>query len=473
MDTRTLTLAQARTLLDTKEVSARELCDAYLARIAERNDELNAYLEVFDDAAAAAEEADARIARGEQTPLTGIPLAIKDNILIHGKRATSASRMLEQYTAAYEATAIARLKEQGSVFLGRTNMDEFALGSSTENSAYGPTRNPHDETRVPGGSSGGSAAAVADGLALAALGSDTGGSIRQPAALCGLVGFKPSYGAVSRYGLMAAASSFDQIGPLARTVTDAEQLFTAIQGADEHDATSIADYARTPAGTQRIGVPRAFLTEGVDGDVVAAFDTHLEALARAGYDIVDIELPSIAYSLAAYYIINPAEVSTNLARFDGVRYGLRVAGDSLADDYMQSRGQGFGAEVRRRILTGTFVLSSGYADAYYRKAAAVRNVMRDEFARVHADIDAIATPTSPTPAFALGEKTDDPVAMYAADRFTVPVNLAGVPALSVPMGTVEREGTALPIGMQFIGAYGTDTHLFALGREFEKMRTEL
>ena len=470
MDIATLTIARARALLDTKEVSARELTENYLARIRDRNEKLNAYLEVFDDALKVAEAADEKIRTGTQEALTGIPLCSKDNILIQGRVASAASQILKTYRATYDATIIRKLKHAGAVFLGRTNMDEFALGSSTENSAFGVTRNPHDLDRVPGGSSGGSAAAVADGLALAALGSDTGGSIRQPAALCGIVGFKPSYGAVSRYGLIAAASSLDQIGPLTRTVEDAEILFSALEGADARDATSVPiekrNYARD---IRRIGVPRAFLDEGVDEDIAALFEERLSNLSSAGYTIVPIDLASVTYSLAAYYIINPAEVSSNLARFDGLRYGVSHKGETLLGDYVETRGKGFGSEVRRRILTGTFVLSSGYADAYYRKAVAVRDLLKDEFERVFKDVDIIATPTSPAPAFLLGEKADDPVAMYAADRFTVPVNLAGVPALSIPMGKVKRKESMLPVGMQYIAPYGADMSLLSFGKTGEEL----
>lgn len=466
-----LTIARAREMLDTREVSAVELARAYVARAQEHNDALNAYLEIFADWEAQAAHADALIAEGRAGALTGIPIAVKDNILIEGRIASSASKILENYTARYDATVIEKLKAQGAVFTGRTNMDEFALGSSTENSAFGPTRNPHDTTRIPGGTSGGSAAAVAADIAVAALGSDTGGSIRQPAALCGVVGFKPTYGAVSRYGLMAAASSLDQIGTLAKTTHDAHTLFTAISGQDTRDATSLPDtFFTSMRKPKKIGVPRALLAEGVDADVHDAFMRSLDTLSQE-YDIVDIELPTMRSALAAYYIINPAEVSTNLARYDGLRYGVAHAGESLIDDYRQTRGRGFGAETRRRVLIGTFVLSSGYADAYYRKATAVRTAIRDDFRRVFDDVDAIATPTSPTPAFLLGEKADDPLAMYAADVFTVPVNLTGVPALSVPMGTVDRDGATLPVGIQFLAPQGADASLCALGMQYEALHS--
>ena len=440
MDLTTLTIGGARKALDAKEFSALELTNAYLQNIEKRDGEIHAYLEVWEkDARDEAKRADVRIAHGESLALTGIPLAIKDNILIEGRIASAASKMLENYRASYDATVITKLKEQGAVFLGRTNMDEFALGSSTENSAFGPTKNPHDLSRVPGGTSGGSAAAVAAGIALGALGSDTGGSIRQPSAFCGVVGIKPTYGAVSRFGLIAAASSLDQIGAIGKTAADARALFEGIKGHDAKDSTSLPEVAGYDKQPKTIGVPRAFLKEGVEPDMLAQFEQTLNGLQKAGYSIVDIKLPSLQYALAVYYIINPAEVSTNLARFDGIRYGLSVPADDIGGVYAKTRAKGFGAETRRRILVGTFVLSSGYADAYYRKARSVRDAIRADFARAFESVDAIVTPTSPVPAFKLGEKSD-PLAMYAADIFTVPINLAGVPAISVPSGAVEREG---------------------------------
>lgn len=464
-DLRTLTITEARRALDAKEYSTLQLTEAYLAEIAQRDGDIHAYLEVWAGSAREeAKRADEIIARGEQKPLTGIPIAVKDNILIEGRIASSASKILENYRASYDATVIGALKAQGVVFLGRTNMDEFALGGSTENSAFGPTHNPHDVTRVPGGTSGGSAAAVAAGLALAALGSDTGGSIRQPSAFCGVVGLKPTYGAVSRFGLMAAASSLDQIGPIARTVEDARILFDAISGHDAHDSTSLPDGAYQASEHRRvIGVPRAFLKEGVDADVLKEFEASLAQLAKAGYEIKDVELPALRYALACYYIINPAEVSTNLARYDGIRYGLSVEADTIGETYTKTRAAGFGPETRRRVLVGTFVLSAGYADAYYRKARAVRELIRADFAQTFTEVDAIALPTSPIPAWKIGEKAD-PVAMYAADIFTVPINLAGVPAISVPGGTVLRDNVPLPNGFQLIGAHGSEYVLCAIAR---------
>jgi len=471
MDLSLLTVAQARKDLDAKKYSALDLTNAYLENIAAKDGAIHAYLEVWADAAREeAKKADAMIAAGKAQALTGIPLAIKDNILIKGRIASAASKILENYVASYDATVIVKLRAQGAVFLGRTNMDEFAHGSSTENSAYGPSKNPHDTTRVPGGSSGGSAAAVAGDLALAALGSDTGGSIRQPAAHCGLVGLKPTYGAVSRFGLIAMGSSLDQIGPLTKTAEDAHIIHDAIRGHDRNDATSLPDTPVTTKQPKVLGVPRAFLHKGVDPDVLAAFETTLSKLKSEGYEIRDIDMPTLPYGLAVYYVVMPAEVSTNLARFDGIRYGLSLPADSIGEVYTISRGAGFGPEARRRILVGTFVLSSGYADAYYRKARAVRDLIRKEFETAFQSVDAIVVPTTPSPAFKLGEKTADPLAMYAEDIFSVPVNLAGVPAVSVPSGTVDREGKQLPLGFQIIAAHGNEETLFTLARSVENTR---
>jgi len=470
MNLETLTIAEARRALDAKEYSALDLTDAYLDAIAKKDGEIHAYLEVWADSAREeAKAADKMIAAGKSQPLTGIPLAVKDNILLDGRIASSASKILENYRASYDATVIKKIKEQGVVFLGRTNMDEFALGSSTENSAFGPTKNPHDTSRVPGGTSGGPTAAVAAGMALGALGSDTGGSIRQPSGFCGVVGLKPTYGAVSRFGLMAAASSLDQIGTIGKTTLDAKVLFEAIRGYDANDSTSLPDSSiyGTKEARRVIGVPRAFLKAGMEKDVLAQFERTLESLKNDGYSIVDIELPSLDYALAVYYIINPAEVSTNLARYDGVRYGLSAPADTISDVYAKSRAQGFGPETRRRILVGTFVLSAGYADAYYRKARAVRELIRSDFRRVFESVDAIALPISPVAPWKFGDKAD-PVAMYAADIFTVPVNLAGVPAISVPSGTVERDGKQLPVGFQLIASHGGEETLFSIGEDVER-----
>jgi aspartyl-tRNA(Asn)/glutamyl-tRNA(Gln) amidotransferase subunit A len=345
-------------------------------------------------------------------------------------------------------------------------MDEFAMGGSTENSAFGPTKNPLDMSRVPGGSSGGSAAAVAADMAIAGIGSDTGGSIRQPAALTGTVGLKTTYGAVSRFGVMSMGSSLDQIGSFTKTVADARTMFSVIAGHDSKDSTSLPDASISLKKPKVIGVPRSFLAQGVDPDVLASFEQTLEKLRGQGYEVKDIDLPNLKYALAVYYIIVPAEVSTNLARYDGIRYGLSVPADDIQEVYRKTRGQGFGPEVRRRILIGTFVLSSGYADAYYRKARAVRSMIREDFIQAFKSVDVIATPTSPTPAWKFGAK-EDPLAMYAADMFTVPANLAGIPGLSVPSGTVVRDGVNLPVGFQLLGAHGAEEQLFQVGEDVE------
>lgn len=345
-------------------------------------------------------------------------------------------------------------------------MDEFAMGSSTENSAYGVTKNPHDLSRVAGGSSGGSAAAVAADLALASLGSDTGGSIRQPASHCGIVGLKPTYGSVSRHGLMAMGSSLDVIGPFSKTVSDAEILFNAIKGKDRYDSTSL-DVPMAGKRPQKIGVPRHFLKgDGIDPEVMKAFEASIERFRSLGYEIVDIELPNIGYSLAVYYVLMPAEVSTNLARFDGIKYGLHKEGSNLLEDYLFSRGEGFGPEARRRVMLGSYVLSSGYYDAYYNKASAVRELLKDDFAKAFERADVILTPTAPAPAFKIGEKASDPVAMYLEDIFTVTANLVGTPAISIPAGTKEVEGKRLPIGIHLVSPHGREDALFELGKKF-------
>jgi aspartyl-tRNA(Asn)/glutamyl-tRNA(Gln) amidotransferase subunit A len=473
MDTTILTIQKARTLLDTKEVSARELAEAYLATIATRDPEIHAFLEVYDDVRAQAEEADARIARGERAPLLGIPLAIKDNILVHGRVASSASKMLENYRATYDAHVVESLKKQGVVFLGRTNMDEFAMGSSTEKSAFGPTKNPRDTKRVPGGSSGGSAASVAGDLALCALGSDTGGSIRQPASFCGVVGLKPTYGAVSRRGLMAMGSSLDCIGPLTKTVADAETIFDVLHAHDERDATSLPFSRERMASFPEkkkyvVGVPRSLTDKCSDERVQNAFEATLTHLQSLGHEVVTVDLPLLSFALPTYYVTMCAEVSSNLARFDGVRYGLHVETGDRIQNYKKSRAVGFGPEPRRRILLGTYVLSAGYYDAYYGKAMQVRERMRAEVAEVFKKVDVLATPTAPSPAFLFGEKNADPVTMYLEDIFTVSANMLGVPAISVPSGFVERDGSVLPIGFHMMAPHHGEKNLFALGKDIEK-----
>ncbi|MEK7510765.1 MAG: Asp-tRNA(Asn)/Glu-tRNA(Gln) amidotransferase subunit GatA [Patescibacteria group bacterium] len=463
----TFTITEAAKKLRAKELTVRELWDACRAEADARNGELNAYLELFEADEAAISASQKRIdEEGEVAPiLCGIPLAMKDNILIEGKIASAASKMLSNYQATYDATVTKKLKEAGALFLGRVNMDEFAMGGSTEHSAFGNTLNPIDPTRVPGGSSGGSAAAVAANMALGALGTDTGGSIRQPAAHCGLVGLKPTYGAVSRNGLIALGSSLDQAGPIAKTVADAKVLFETLRGKDPLDATTIDDttYPKREVGEKlRIGVPYHLLAEGIDPDVRAQFDATIEGLQSAGHEIVEVSLPTSLYALATYYVIMPAEASANLARYDGIRYGQSASGDNLLEDYVQARTEGFGEETKRRILLGTFVLSSGYIDAYYRKADAARKVLAAEYNAAFEQVDVIAFPTTPAPAFKFGEKSD-PVAMYLEDVFTVTANLTGMPAISVPMGKVERDGVSLPIGIHFTAPHGADDLLFKVG----------
>ena len=485
IDIKTLTIKKASEMLASGELTSVELVRECLKNIEEKNKELNVFLEVFNDAIDQAKEADRMIKSGKGTLLTGIPLAIKDNILITGKKVSAGSKMLENYVASYDANVIKKLKGAGAVFIGRANMDEFAMGSSTENSAYGPVKNPIDPTRVPGGSSGGSAAAVASGMALGALGSDTGGSIRQPASFCGIVGMKPTYDTVSRSGLIAMASSLDQIGPFAKTGEDAKIIFDCIVGKDEMDATSVLmsevggrfvnglaeplglgvrrteDLNKPSARGAVIGVPGDWLKEGVDKEVLENFEESLEKLKKAGYTIKDISLPYSKYSLAVYYILMPAEVSTNLSRLDGVRYGLRKEGDNVFDTYKKSRSEGFGIETRRRIILGTYVLSHGYYDAYYNKAWRVRHAVEREFENIFKEVDFVLTPTTPTPAFKFGEKKD-PVQMYLSDIFTVPANIAGLPSISIPSG---KTSLGLPLGIQFTGPMFSDESLFNIEKD--------
>ncbi len=490
-----LTIKKFHEGLLAKRFSALEATQAHFARIKTHDPEIHAYLSIAEEAAArAAGAVDVAIANGDDvSPLAGVPLAVKDNILIKGLPATAASRMLEQYTASYDATVIARLRDAGAVFLGKTNMDEFAMGSSTENSAFGPTRNPHDPSRVAGGSSGGSAAAVAAHCAVAGLGSDTGGSIRQPAGFCGVVGFKPTYGAVSRAGLIAMASSLDQIGPFTKTVEDAAILFKAIAGPDPLDATSApgADYSsiddleRSAPLDQikkmTIGIPEEYFIEGRDPAVAQGIDRAIERLKSLGIGFKKISLPHTKYALSCYYIVMPAEVSSNLARFDGIRYarlpGLADRADansvSLGELYRKQRGEGFGAEAKRRIILGTFVLSSGYYDAYYEKAQRARALIARDFAEAFKTVDAILTPVTPTPAFPIGAKTSDPLSMYLEDVFTIPVNLAGLPGISIPVDGARNAEAAkagdLPVGFQLIGKKWHEADILGVGRYYEKM----
>ncbi len=469
IDITTLNIAKARKALDAKEFSAVDLVSVYLAEIQKKNPELNAYLEVFSDCLEQAKKADERIYMGETTPLLGIPLAIKDNMLIKGRKVSAASKILEGYVAPYDATVIKKLKDQGAIFLGRTNTDEFAMGGSTENSAFGVTRNPRDVSRVAGGSSGGSICAVASGMALGALGSDTGGSVREPASFCGVVGMKPTYGAVSRHGLIAMGSSLDIIGTVAKTVEDAEIIFESISGLDPLDSTTIKQDTYPKKNTKEkytIGVPWNIIeTPGIDEEVKKNFKESIKKCEAMGCEIQDISLPNIGLALAVYYIIMPAEVSSNLSRFDGVKFGLHIDGKDLLQDYFLTRGQGFGAEVRRRILLGTYVLSSGYYDAYYGKALIARELLRKEFATAFENVDIIATPTAPMPAWKVGEKSD-PLSVYLADVFTVPANIVGIPAISIPSGNMNIEGTYLPLGLQYMAPHGAENILFDMSKKF-------
>lgn len=453
-----ITIHQAHEAMKKGEYTPWDLAQKCIKNI---NPEVNAYLEVFSDIKEQCEVAAARFKDGTATLLTGIPCAVKDNILIKGKKISAASKMLENYVATYDATAIEKLKKEGVVFLGRTNMDEFAMGGSTENSAYGPTRNPHDTSRVPGGTSGGSAAAVAMDGALVSIGTDTGGSVRQPASFCGIVGLKPTYGGISRYGIIAMGSSLDQVGPFANTVTDVELLFNTMKGQDPKDSTTIVQKEVVIPKKPVIGIPD-FPREGIHPDVLSNFNDSIEKFKKLGYEVKDVQLPNIKYALSVYYIVMPAEVSSNMARFDGVKYGLHVDGKDGIDDYFVTRAQGLGKEVRRRILLGTYVLSSGYYDAYYNKANIVRELIRDDFKKAFESVDIILTPTAPTPAFKIGEKTSDPLQMYLEDIFTVTANLTGNPAMSIPSGFSGK----LPLGIQMTARHGEENTLFTVGKKF-------
>lgn len=463
------TIADIHRKVAAGETTFAEVMDRALSVIDARDADVHAYIDVFkDEARSAAAGADLRAKEGGASlALLGIPVAMKSNILIRGKRATASSKMLKEYVAPYDATITKRLRDAGAIFIGTTNMDEFAMGSSTENSAFFPTKNPLDTSRVPGGSSGGSAAAVAMESVPVALGTDTGGSIRLPASFCGLVGLKPTYGGVSRFGLIAMGSSLDQAGPLTHTVKDAALVHRTIAGRDSFDATTYGPetYETAPLKeTYRIGVPYALLS-GMEPDVRAVFDREVEALKAQGHTVTEVDMPLMRAGLAAYYIVMPAEVSSNLARYDGVRFGLHVDGKDLLEDYRKSRAQGFGTEVKRRILLGTYVLSSGYYDAYYGTAERVRELMRTECRNIFMDVDVILTPTAPAPAFKLGEK-GDPLSMYLADIFTVAANLTGAPALSVPGGTVLRDGVHLPVGIQFMAPHNGEERLFDIGMRY-------
>jgi aspartyl-tRNA(Asn)/glutamyl-tRNA(Gln) amidotransferase subunit A len=472
--TSTWTIASVRDALRAKEISARELTKDFFDRIENRNRELNAFLALsVDRAYTQADRVDDMIAKGDALPaLAGVPIAVKDVISTRDVTTTCGSKILETYVPPYDATAVERLEAAGAVILGKTNCDEFAMGSSNENSAYGPVRNPVALDRVPGGSSGGSAAAVAAGLAVAALGTDTGGSIRQPGACCGVPGMMPTYGRVSRYGLIAFASSLDRIGPLTQNVTDASVLMSVIAGHDPNDSTSAAvpvpDYdaeLERPLQGVRIGVPEDYFGEGLDPEVREKVLAGIALLEKLGAKRIPLHMPHTDYAIATYYIVATAEASSNLARYDGVRYGLRVPATSLREMYKKTRERGFGPEVKRRIMLGTYVLSAGYYDAYYLRAQKVRSLIARDFADAFQKVDAIITPTTPTPAFRLGEKTADPLQMYLADIYTVTGSLAGVPGISVPCGKTKA---GLPIGMQVFCPHFEEGRVLQLARAFEK-----
>jgi len=468
-----LTISQAHKLLKERRISSVELTGAILKRIEQVDDKVHSFVTVTGDSALRrAEEADARIKEGDTSPLTGIPALIKDNMCTRGTRTTCSSRMLEKFIPPYNATVVERLNQAGMVMVGKGNMDEFAMGSSNEHSAFFPTRNPWDLERVPGGSSGGPAASVAAGEAIYSLGSDTGGSIRQPASFCGIVGMKPTYGRVSRFGLVAFASSLDQIGPMTKDVTDCALVLNTIAGHDPRDSTSVnrpvPDYTSSlipDLKGMKLGVPREYFVEGMESGVRAAIEAAISTLERLGASVDrDVSLPGTKYALPVYYIIAPSEAMANLARYDGVKYGYSHDGDSMWDAMEKTRGSGFGPEVKRRIILGTYALSAGYYDAYYVKAQKVRTLIRREFDEAFRRYDALITPTSPTVPFKIGEKTGDPLKMYLSDICTLPVNIAGIPGISVPAGFCD----GLPVGMQILGKPFSEETLLRVAYAYEQ-----
>ena len=476
MNPKELTIESARKGMIRKEFTCTELIRACLDKVKKENKEINDFLEITEKLALEqAKKIDDKINRGEKIEgLEGIPIAIKDNILVEDYKCTAGSKILENYQAPYDATVIKKLKQAGAVIIGKTNLDEFAMGSSTENSAFGTVKNPLDKTRVPGGSSGGSAAAVAAGHCLGALGSDTGGSVRQPASFCGVVGFKPSYGRVSRYGLIAMASSLDQIGTFGKTIEDAKLIFDTIKGQDKMDSTTINPQIKNKKTTEvKIGVPKEYFEEGINEQVKEKVQKAIKVFESAGAEIKKISLPSTKYALAVYYIVMPAEISANLARFDGIKYGLSANKKNLLENYLKTRAEGFGDEPRRRIMLGTYVLSAGYRDAYYGKAQKVRALIKKEFDDIFKDVDVVLAPTAPSVAFKIGEKTD-PLSMYLSDVYTTPASLAGLPAISVPCppATPSRSdgGQAeMPIGLQIIGPQFYDEFVFEIAQIFGQL----
>ncbi|MEN8170350.1 MAG: Asp-tRNA(Asn)/Glu-tRNA(Gln) amidotransferase subunit GatA [Pseudomonadota bacterium] len=470
----TKTIAELAAGLKAGEFTSEELTLAYLERIKALDGRFNSYITITEEQALEqARAADARIAAGEAGPLTGVPIAHKDIFCTDGVRTSCASKMLDPFIAPYDATVVRKFKEAGVVMLGKTNMDEFAMGSSNETSFYGPVKNPWDTDAVPGGSSGGSAACVAARLAPGATGTDTGGSIRQPAALCGITGLKPTYGRVSRYGMIAFASSLDQAGPMARTAEDCALMLGAMAGFDERDSTSMektapdytADLNNDLSGL-KIGLPKEYFGEGLNAEVASAIDTSIEEYKKLGAEVVEISLPNTNLAVPTYYVVAPAECSSNLSRMDGVRFGHRCeAPKDLEDLYKRSRGEGFGTEVKRRIMVGAYALSSGYYDAYYLKAQQLRQLISEDFKKAFEQVDVIMGPTTPTPAFNLGEKSDDPISMYLADIYTIAVNLAGLPGVSVPAGLVNGR----PVGLQIIGNYFEESRLLNVAHKFQQV----
>jgi aspartyl-tRNA(Asn)/glutamyl-tRNA(Gln) amidotransferase subunit A len=467
-----LTITQAHQGLIKKEFSALELSKAYLDKIKERDKEIFAFLTINEELALRqAKKIDDSVLAGKEIPLlAGIPLAVKDNILVEDIKCTAGSKILENYIAPYDATVIKKIREQAAVILGKTNMDEFGMGSSTENSAFGPTHNPHDLTRVPGGTSGGSAAAVAANECVCALGSDTGGSIRQPASFCGVVGLRPTYGAVSRYGLIAFVSSLDQISPVAKTVEDTKIIFEIIKGRDCLDSNSVeisAPVKKIKIREFKIGVPKEYFVKGIAPEVEKVIKAAIKKYEEIGVRIEEVSLPHTEYALPAYYIINPSEASANLARYDGIKYGYSAdkGTKDLMEIYLKSKGGGFGQEVRRRIMLGTYSLSAGYYEAYYKRASKVRTLVKNDFEKVFKEVDALFAPVSPVLPFKIGERIEDPLSMYLVDVYTVPISLAGLPALSLPVGKVSN----LPVGLQIIGKPFEENNILEIGQLFEQV----
>jgi len=470
-----LTIKKINKGLKKRKFSAVELTKDYFKKIKKKDKDISSYILITEDLALKqARKADELILKKEGSILTGVPVAIKDNILVKDEKTTAASKILENYTAPYDAAVVERLKNKGVVILGKTNLDEFAMGASTENSAFFATKNPYDKERVPGGSSGGSAAAVAADLCCCALGSDTGGSIRQPASFCGVVGLKPTYGAVSRYGLIAFASSLDQIGPIAKNAEDARILFEAIAGKDDKDSTSIhlsetenlepnKFFFKNKIKNLTVGVPKEYFIEGMDKEVKEIIEEAIKKIKNQGAKIEEISLPHTKYAISVYYLIATSEASANLARYDGVKYGLSESADNLLDNYLKTRAKGFGTEVKRRIMLGTYSLSAGYYDAFYLKAAKVRTLIKKDFEKAFEKVDVIFTPVSPTSAFKLGEKSADPLSMYLADIYTASVNLAGLPAVSVPIGSAGD----LPVGLQIIGKSFEENRILSIAELYE------